>query len=29
VFGTLNGDVTHICAGDTFPLRIEGAIDDL
>jgi hypothetical protein len=29
VTGTTNGDVTHTCGGNTFPLRIEGAIDDL
>ena len=27
--GTTAGDVTHSCGGNTFPIRIEGAIDDL
>lgn len=29
VRGTRQGDVLHTCSGNTFPLRIEGAIDDL
>lgn len=27
--GTTAGDVSHTCGGNTFPIRIEGAIDDL
>jgi len=27
--GNVDGDVFHTCPGNTFPLRIEGAIDDL
>jgi hypothetical protein len=29
VTGTSAGDVTHDCGGNIYPLRIEGAIDDL
>jgi hypothetical protein len=29
VTGTNAGDVTHGCGGNIYPLRIEGAIDDL
>ncbi len=29
VTGTSAGDVVHVCGGNLYPLRIEGAIDDL